>query len=477
MPFRTIEDICKGEEIEDVLMKARIDIAYFFKRVLGFGEIPNTYEMKDFHIEWFNMFMRNKRSVVVAPRGFSKSEVLAVAFFIYIALFKRDKQMLIVSKTDPMAKELVSRVRNFINNNELLLMLKPERHELVWTKNRIRTTTNCMLFSKPYNENVRTWHVHYILCDEGAMYEDKSVFYSAILPMVNAFNGHLMVISTPRTLVDLVSELSKKPGYAHKHYSAYTDMKRKQVLWPERFSHKKLQQIKEEQGDMKFATEYLCKPMSSEISVIPPNLIESACDDNLKMTLNLDNLEKRFLVFAADFAIAAKGNYSVYIVGEIVEDKLIIRYMDRPARGTNKDLQVEMIKQIYNMLPFQYGLCDKGSFGIIITEELQQAGIPVDGIDFQGKKNDLIIELRKAFESRRIVIPTNTEDSYTKRMSDILIKELSELGQVLSKNSERITFKGMGAHDDAAMALAMLVKASNLGYCSNYKAETKGVFF
>jgi len=474
--MRTLDDILKGEMLEDVLLKARLDPAVFFKRILGYGEEEGTYELKDFHIEWFNTFLHNKRSVIVAPRGFGKSEVLGVGFFLYVALFMKDKQMLIVSKTDSMAKELVSRVRNTINNNELLLTLKPASHELVWTKNRIMTNTGCVLFSKTYNENVRTWHVHYILCDEAALYEDKSVFYSAILPMVNTYDGNLMVISTPRTFVDLVAELSKKPMYVYKHYSAYKDYAHKIPLWPERFPHKKLQEIRAEQGDLKFATEYLCKPMTSETAVIPPQLIERACDESRVMSLDVGDIRNKLFVFSADFAMAAKGNYSVFLLGEVEKGKLIIRWMERPLRGTSKDVQIDTIKRIHSMVPFQYGICDNGSFGRIIVEELQAMGLPIDGIDFQNKKDDLIIDLRKAFEANKIVIPTNTEDAYTKKMSDILIKELSELGQVLTKTG-KITFKGMGSYDDAAMALAMLVRACNVsGYMESYKSDAKGVF-
>ena len=192
--MRTIDDICKGESLDKVLLKAAVDPGYFMERVLGY-----EYKPKDFHIEWFNAFLNNKRSCIVAPRGHGKTEVLGVAFFCYIALFKQNKTMILISKTLDMSKEIMRRVKNTIDNNELLLSLKPDRYENIWTKTEIHTSTGCILICRPYGKNIRSWHVNYVLLDEAAFYEDKSSFYFDILPVVNTHDGNLMVISTPQT--------------------------------------------------------------------------------------------------------------------------------------------------------------------------------------------------------------------------------------------------------------------------------------
>jgi thymidine kinase len=476
--FRTMEEILQGEDLEDVLLKARMDPKFFFDRIIGLGHrgISKDYEVKPFHIEWFNMFLQNKRNVIDAPRGYGKTEILAVLFFIYIALFFKNKSFIIISKDNDMAKEIIRRVRDYIDSNALLNTLKPNTYELSWKQTMLTTTTKCIIFCKHYSSNIRTWHVDYVLCDEAAYYEDKSIYYHTILPIANTHNANVMVISTPQTKVDLLAELSKKTGYIYKHYCAYElkeedgkrILDRNKSMWPEHFPVDRLKEMEMEQGASKFAREYLCEVQTSDTSWVPINMIESACDDTLSMTFSedaptkeLDGTErKRIYHFSADFAVSAKGNYSVFLIGEEINGKIVVRYMYRPKRGTPQEEQINIIKQMYDNFHFEAGLGDKGHAGILIVEQLINSGLPITGFDFQGKKEELMIQLRKAFENKRVVIPTNPNDEYTKQMSDVLIREISELTEVLTKTGKP-TVHGIGAYDDAAMALALLVKSAS----------------
>ncbi len=448
--MRTIQDITQGEPLEEVLLKARVDPKFFMDNVLGF-----QYPTKKFHIEWFNAFRNNKRTVIVAPRGFGKTEVTGVAFFLWIAMFEREKTMIIVSKTVDMGKEIIARIRRYIESNELLHSLKPEKAELTWTKTELHTTTGCRCIVRPYGANIRTWHVHYLLTDEAAYYEDKSSFYFDILPIINAHDGNLMVISTPQTMTDLVAELSKKPMYKVMKYQAIMSGK---AIWPERFPIRKLNEIKKEQGELKFTREYMCEVVSSDIAIFPPNLIMRACDDNDIMYMNGDKDEIYY--FGADFAMAAHGNYSVFIVLKRVGNKLKVEYMQRPKRGTDPKIQEMMIKEIYKKFNIVNGYGDVGSFGAVIVNNLIADGINIQGFDFQKNKHELIMNLRRKFENDQIVIPTCFQEPYTKAMSDILIKELSEIVAVETKTGKE-TYRGVGAHDDSVMALALAAWAAD----------------
>lgn len=448
--MRTLDEILNGENLDEFLLKCRLNPKLFMDRVLGW-----KYKAKPFHIDWFNMFKNNKRSVVVAFRGSGKTETLGVAFFLWLALYNRDKHMVVVSKTKDMSKEIIKRVKEYISNNELLLTLKPDTASLTWTKSEIETTTGCRLLSRPYGDNIRSWHVHYLLADEVAFYDDKSYFYSALLPTVNAHNGNLMVISTPNNFTDLIAELSKKPMYSVAYYPAEKDGK---VLWPERFSREKLSKIRSELGDVKYNREYLLKVISEETALIPIDKIEAACDDNLSMKSTLPEDEEVY--FGADFAISATGNYSAFTVVKKIGNKFQVVYLYRPPRGTDSKTQEVIIKDIYNRFNIISGYGDRGSFGSIIVENLITSGINIIGFDFQNKREQLLVNLVKKFNNNQIIIPTNPEDPYTKSMSDVLIKELSEMSIKVSKTGKEV-YKTVGAHDDTVMSLALAIWAAD----------------
>jgi hypothetical protein len=121
------------------------------------------------------------------------SEILAVAFPIWISLFKRDQNILIVTNAMHLSTDILRRLKNHIYGNELLSQLKGR----TWTKTSIITSTNCKIECKPYSNTVRGGAYHYVLPDEAGTYEDKDIFYSAIIPTVAKTSGHVCVIGTP----------------------------------------------------------------------------------------------------------------------------------------------------------------------------------------------------------------------------------------------------------------------------------------
>jgi len=460
MEIRKIDDMLEpGEDLQAFLTKCRFDPKVFMNRLVGL-----EHPVKDFHVEWFNKFLKNKRSVVSAFRGSGKTETLGVLFFLYIAMFMQKKQMLLISKTLPMAKEILQRVRNRIETNELLLNLKPKHHELTWTKTELTTSSGCVLLAKPYSSNIRTWHVDYCFMDEISYYEDKSVFYYTVIPTLQFKDANLMAASTPNSLTDLLAELQKNTDYWRAYYPVVNE--KGEPSWPEKFPKGKIEQIKRDIGSsVRFAKEYMLKVVSEETAVIPFEYIEKSCDDNIFL-MEAGEEGKRYY-FGADFALSATGNYTVLIVLEKVGNKLVVRYMERPQRGTDYKVIEQRIKEIYKAFPFMAGMVDRGSFGRIIEEDLVSDGIPIQGFDFQSRKSgtdgktELFIRLRSKFVKQNpdIIIPTNIESPYTKKMTDILIKELSEVVPVITKTGFQ-TYGKAGAYNDAACALALAVWAA-----------------
>ena len=93
--------------------------------------------------EWFQLVQNNNRVSILAPSGFAKSTVLGIAYPLWLALNCRNKQIMIVSKTLPQSIRILEIIRTIIEDNELLLGLKPKDASVTWSKQAIRTTTGC----------------------------------------------------------------------------------------------------------------------------------------------------------------------------------------------------------------------------------------------------------------------------------------------------------------------------------------------
>ena len=170
--MRTLEQIIpEGMSLEEFLLRCRTDFKFWCERVI---QTPENHEkgliIKPFHLEWFRAFYKKERSCIIAPRGSGKTEILGVAFSLWIAFFNQFQEFLIISRTMEQSTKLLERIKLTIQENELLRKLVPKKFELAWSKTEINTSTRCKIFCKPYTEAVRGVHVDYVLLDEASTY-------------------------------------------------------------------------------------------------------------------------------------------------------------------------------------------------------------------------------------------------------------------------------------------------------------------
>lgn len=255
--MRKIEDMLEeGQTIEEFILECSLDFGYFVKRVLDMD-----YEW--FHDEWFRAFHNYERSAIIAARGHGKTQMLGVNYALWYTFFHENKKFLIISKTKEQSTSILDELKKTIYNNELLQKLQPDHRSATWTKTEINTSTRCQILCKPYSNTIRGLHVDRALADEVAFYEDKNIFYYVFSPTLNVQKGHLMAISTPQSEGDLIMELYHNNQYFSKVYPAVDE--NEDPLWDEQFSKDRLEQIREEIGDLKFNREYKCVERGTKI--------------------------------------------------------------------------------------------------------------------------------------------------------------------------------------------------------------------
>lgn len=419
-----------------------------FKR---FAEKLLNLSIKPFHLEWVKAFYNNPRNVIISHRGSGKTTILGVAFPLWIVTFKLNKTFLIVSANMRESTKIISQIRNYINSVEYLSALKPSSSEYHWTKQDLHTTTNCRILCRPYTQNIRGVHVDYILADEASQFQDTSIYYSAIVPMVAHKNGHIMVIGTRQTETDLLGQLiEKESGYFYKSYPVI-DTKTKKPLWPEKFSIKKIKQIKKDIGNTDFAREYLNLVVPKERQVFPPELVAKALDSSIALDSKFNPDSNYYL--GCDLALSPHGDYSVFTTIENLEDKLYIRNVFR-RKGMNFHNQINKIVDLHSLYQYKNVTIDESNWGPVLLDELRRKHIPVSGVKFTPEnRNNLINNLRRIFESEQIVIPYS-KDNDTRTIVQPIIKELTRILSSTTK-SGMDTYKTIGKYDDCVMSLAL----------------------
>jgi len=147
------------------LSRCSVDFELWSTRVMQ-DPVDHTkgLDFQPFHMEWFNMAEHNRRSCIVAARGHGKTSELGIAYPLWKSFFNQGKKFMIVSDTLNQARGILSDIRTTIEDNELLLQLKPTTSKDTWKKTEIVTSTQCTIFTKPYSDKIRGNHVDYILC-------------------------------------------------------------------------------------------------------------------------------------------------------------------------------------------------------------------------------------------------------------------------------------------------------------------------
>jgi len=322
------------DDMVDFLLRCKIDFKFFCERVLGdVLEFNKFGGLQPYQLEWFYNIQNFNRVVIRAPSGFGKTTIMAVAYPIWLAFTKRNKQIMIVSKTIDQARRILEIIRHTIEEVELLHEIKPKNIHEAWSKQIINTSTQCRIFVRPYSINVKGERVDFMILDEAASYENTDIYFDYIVPRLNP-KGKIAMISTPESTSDLMSLIEAKGlDYFVKDYKAIVNMKRKgdyasgQSIWAARFPVESLMKIHDEQGDQFFEKNFMCNTKAeSEDSIFSLKSIMQGFDYARKFDTKIGG--QCFL--ACDFAISRgpKADFDAFVVLDKHDNYFIIKHIE-----------------------------------------------------------------------------------------------------------------------------------------------------
>ena len=448
---------------------------YFAERILGL-------HLSRFHIEQIELVCSHKYRYfdIINPVGHGKSTIFSIAFPIWRLFVDGNIEFAQTSSSLPQSMDKLLKVQEIIETNDYLKFLIPKNKQ--WNQHQLKTSQGGSYYVVPFSPSARGIQPDILLLDDilrdtdMSMQEITTRFWNIFFPRVQSHKGKIIIVGTPQETGDLLLSLKENPQWCYLHKSAVImDEKGEWLrpLWPEKFTLDDLRKIQENMGYYAFAKEYLCNPQLIGSKPFPAEVVLDCCDDNLGFSKTIDGVG----VLGCDLASSegVHADYSVYIlidivkgeyhkittengvkVTRIIKDPIIIKLMER-YKGVPPEVQKQKIKNIHFCFnPSIIGI-DNSQWGQYLINELRQEAVPVREVDCHSKNRmELLFNLSRLFEQRRIIIPTSRNDN-TFEMTQHLIKELTSFSETETRTGIK-TYQADSGHDDAVFSLSMAVK-------------------
>lgn len=461
----------------------RSSCAFFAAEVLG-GPPQAPYNGRfiaaEHHEAWDELVTTEKRLCVLAPRDHGKTYFFDFAYPIWKAVFTPNGKGYIFSATAPQAARILEDIKEEIESNPKLQWLLPKGKKAKWSGTAITLSNGHKIYARGYGTKVRGAHPDWIVVDDGLNDEDayseivrqKNIdyFYTAITNMVIP-GGQIVVVGTPFHGSDLYADLAKNKRYRFAKFPALVNGK---PLWSARYSAEDLEGKRAEIGSIRFTREFLCDPISDDMSLFPEKLfrgmdveVPNVCLGMSAKFWNQLGVTKRYV--GVDFALSSStsADYTaVFVMGlDSQGNRWVVDIQQH--RGLSYSQQLSLINAVGRKYRPEIIYLEANQMQRIFGDELiRTTDLPIAKFYTTGmgsakasrkktpgsntvsqNKNSLeggVPALRVLLENRKFRIPRGDAESI--EMTDKWVQEMKAFTWADGK------LQGVGAHDDLVMA-------------------------
>lgn len=452
--------LSRDKQIQEIL-KCGKDPIHFIKSYCKIqhqtrGLIPfETYEFQD---NCVNDFQKHRFNIVLKSRQLGLSTVTA-AYVLWYALFKKDKNILVIATKLPTAVNFIKKVKTMLTNIPKWLVLSKFDNTL----QAIRFANGSTITAVPTSEDAgRSEALALLVVDEAAWIRDFSAIWTGLSPTLST-GGSAIILSTPN-------------GVGGQYYKLWTEAEAGEngfnpirLPWHVHPEHDE-EWFKHETKNIPrrtVAQEYLCDFLSSGDTFLQPNDLDRVRDSirppiersgpqNAVWTWKKPETGRKY-VLSADVARGDSSDYATFHVIDYDSCEVCAEFMGKIPPDALADLLADFGKKYNNAL-----ICpEQNTFGYITCKKLQVIGYP--RLWYFGAKGD-------PFEYRAIDPEELCGFSTQTRTRHQILAKLEEMirNDVLKTYSQRLydefqAFVWQGskasamkdAHDDLVMSIAI----------------------
>lgn len=336
------------------------------------GLIPfNTYPFQD---DIVADFIEHRLNVILKARQLGLS-TLAAAYCIWLALFHKDQNLLIIATKQKVAQNIIRKIKVILNNLPKWLILP--RIETS-TKQTLEFSNGSRIEAVPTSDDAgRSEGVSLLIIDEAAWIKNFDDLWTGLWPTLST-GGRAIILSTPKGV----------GGQYHKIYTeaeaGLNEFNPIKILWdvhPER-DDKWFESETRNFSKRKIAQEYLCDFLASGETLLDADDIEWI-GSQVKPPKNKFGpdrngweweipLSSHSYVISADVARGDGKDYSTFHVFDMTAGEVVAEYKGKLRPDQLADLMEKTGKRYNNAL----AVPESNTYGYHVCCKLKDSGYP-----------------------------------------------------------------------------------------------------
>ncbi len=380
------------------------------------------------HLEWFQALMENQFLLLLAPRGHLKSTVATTCYPLWRLAKNPGLRILIIAETQGIARKLLDAIKQHITLNDAFRKRFGtwDANAAKWTEDSITIPRNRVVKEPSLAcggvlGNLVSMHNDLIILDDvvsntnsytpGQREKLLDWFTSVILPSLEP-EGQLCIVGTRWHQQDLYGHILTSPGFNHwRKIVQRAEWKdeggAKRVLYPERFSERKLDELRSMMGINSYSLQML-NDVSSTESEFRVEWLRSCRYTERPQEMNV--------YVGVDLAAGSKESHSRfgYVVIGIPKGDKDAYVLDAHRDHIQFPEQVKTIKRLCRiwkptLVCIEANAYQQSMLQVLRVDE-ETSQLPIRGITTTGDKQRRIRSLAVLFENGALRLPDNLPD-------------------------------------------------------------------
>jgi hypothetical protein len=474
------QQISIKDKVKEEFLRCATDPVYFMKKYYMIQHPQRgrmLFNLYPFQEKVLRLFQANRFSVINKSRQLGISTLVS-AYSLWLMLFHRDKNVLVIATTQATAKNMVTKVRFAYQN--LPNWLKIPATEDNRLSLRLNNGSQIKAVSAA-GDAARSEAVTLLVIDEAAFIDNIETIFTAAQQTL-ATGGGAIALSTPNGVGNWFHQTYSK---AQKKENSFLPISLPWTVHPERDQAWRDQQDKD-LGVRGAAQECDCDFVTSGNTVIPPDVLNWYEANMIKEPIERRGLDKgywiweypdptKYYTIVADVARGDGADYSAFQVMEMESITQVAEYKSQPGTREYAQILLSAATEYNNALL----VIENASIGWDVVQSVVESGYQnvhysyrtEVGMDFQKyldkyqTSNSALVPGFSTTSRTKPLVISKLRDMVENKYANIKsLRLLEELRVFIWKNDSGTAMNGYNDDLVMAFAIAMYLRDTSLRY-------------